>query len=77
MRCGEISLQIQLKEKNLGTLETTYLVGMKKVELVSKGNGKKNIQKSERMFCCLISRNTINGRSVLYSAYKCKEKGKY
>ena len=39
--CGDISWKIQLKEKSLGTLETTYLVKMNKVELVSEDHGKK------------------------------------
>ena len=41
MRCGEISWKIQHKEQILGTLETTYLVEISKVELVSVGHGKK------------------------------------
>ena len=65
MICGNISRQIQRKEKSLGTLETTYLAEMDKVELVSEGHGKKSIHKKERMFRCLIWRNIINGRSVL------------
>ena len=39
--------KIQCKEQGLGTLETKYLVEMNNVELVSKGNGKKNLQKWE------------------------------
>ena len=35
------------------------------------------IYKDERIFCCLISRNIISGRSVLESADKCKENRKY
>ena len=43
--CGKISWKIQNKEQYLGTLETTLLVEMKRVELVSEGNGKKNVCK--------------------------------
>ena len=53
-----------------------YLVEMNKVELVSKGHGKKNINRNDRMFRYLILRNIINGRSVLDSSEKCKKNGK-
>ena len=76
MRCWEILLKIQCKEKILGSLETTYLVEMNKYGLVSEGHGKKNIHKNERMVRCLILRNIKNCRSVVDSAKKCKENGK-
>ena len=41
IRCGYISRQIQLKEKRLGTLETTYLVEINTVELICEGSDKK------------------------------------
>ena len=41
IRCGEMSLKIKRKDKSLGTLETTDLVEMNKVELISEGRGKK------------------------------------
>ena len=44
MMCGDISWQNQRKEKILVTLETTYLLEMNKVELVSEGHGKIYIQ---------------------------------
>ena len=36
-------MKIRLKEKSLGALETTYLVEVNTVELVSEGHGKKCI----------------------------------
>ena len=41
--CGEISRQIQRKDKSLGTLETKYLVEMNRVELIPQIHGKKYI----------------------------------
>ena len=43
IRCGEISWKIQRNSQILGTLETTYLMEINKVELISEGHGKKNI----------------------------------
>ena len=43
MRCREILLKIQRKGEILGTLETTYLVEINKVELVSEGHDKKKL----------------------------------
>ena len=43
IRCGEISWKIQRKDQILGSLETTYLVKMNKVELISEGHDKKYI----------------------------------
>ena len=43
IRCGEISQQIQRKWQSLRPLETTYLVEVNNVELVSEGHGKKYI----------------------------------
>ena len=76
MLCGDTSRKSQCKDQRLGTLETTYLVEMNIVELVSERHGKQS-HKNERMFCCLILRNIINGRGVLESVYKCKENNKY
>ena len=41
IRCGDISLQSKRKEQSLGTLKTTYLAKMNKVELISEGHGNK------------------------------------
>ena len=60
----------------LGNLETTYLVEMNRIGLVSEVCGNKNTHINERMFCCLILRNIINGRTVVESAEKYKEIGK-
>ena len=48
-----------------------------KVELVFEGHGTKNMHKNEIIFLFLILRNIINGRSVLESADKFREHGKY
>ena len=53
-----------------------YLVEMNKIELVSKGHGKKDIHINEIMFRFLILRNIINDKSVLESAKKCRKNGK-
>ena len=50
---------------------------MNKVELVSEGHGNiKKIHGNERILCCLVLRNIINGRSVLETSDKCKENWK-
>ena len=49
---------------------------MNRIGLVSEVCGNKNTHINERMFCCLILRNIINGRTVVESAEKYKEIGK-
>ena len=48
-------------------------MGMNKVESVPEGHVMKNIHRNERMFYCLILRNTINNISVFEISEKCKK----